>query len=308
MEFEIRLSGPVEVAAAGRCGDIGSTKTRLAFAALAWDASRTVGMETLIHRIWDEDPPFKAREALHAHVSRIRKALRVAGGSAPAVVSSTNAYVMRVDPDRVDLRRYTSCVDQARSLKDSRDDAAALRLLDHAAGLWRGEPLAGITGSWAARLRATVAESGLAAAMLRADILMRAGRFADAVPVLLPLADEHPVDEALTEQLAIALYGSSRTAEATRLLQRTRQRVVRDIGLDAGRRLRGVQQGILSGAPAAALLEGTGSGTGTGTGISTGTSTNTRTDPRAGSTPAPQPPPPPHPTASPTTSPATSPG
>lgn len=266
MEFEIRLSGPVEVEAEGRCGDIGSTKTRLAFAALAWDASRTVGMDTLIHRIWDEDPPFKAREALHAHVSRIRKALRVAGGSAPAVVSSTNAYVMRVDPDRVDLRRYTSCVDQARSLKDSRDDAAALRLLDDAAGLWRGEPLAGITGSWAARLRATVAESGLAAAMLRADILMRSGRFADAVPVLLPLADEHPVDEALTEQLAIALYGSSRTAEATRLLQRTRQRVVRDIGLDAGRGLRGVHQGILAGTPATELLESQGQGRSQGQG------------------------------------------
>ncbi|MFE0174706.1 tetratricopeptide repeat protein [Streptomyces sp. NPDC059002] len=260
MEFEIRLSGPVEVRAAGRRGDIGSTKTRLAFAALAWDASRTVGMDTLIRRIWDEDPPVKAREALHAHVSRIRKALRIVGGAAPAVVSRTNAYVMDVDPDRVDLRSYTSCVDQARSLKDSKDDDAALRLLDHADTLWRGEPLAGITGSWAEHLRATVAESSLAAAMLRADILMRAGKFTEAVPVLLPLADDHPVDEALAEHLAIALYGSSRTAEATRLLQRTRQRVVRDIGLDAGRRLRRVHQGILSATPAKALLDHHGTG------------------------------------------------
>ncbi|MFE2033067.1 tetratricopeptide repeat protein [Streptomyces scopuliridis] len=260
MEFEIRLSGSVEVRAAGRRNDLGSTKTRLAFAALAWDASRTVSVDTLIHRIWDDNPPVKAREALHTHVSRIRKVLRIAGSGAPAVVSRTNSYVMNVDPDRVDLRRYTSCVDQARSLKDSDDEGEAIRLLDHAASLWRGEPLAGITAYWAGHLRATIGERSLTAAMVRAEILMAAGKFADAVPVLLPLVEEHPVDEALVEQLALALYGSSRAAEATKLLQRTRQRVVRDIGLDAGQRLRQVHQGIISETPAAALLEQAGIG------------------------------------------------
>ncbi|WP_371536290.1 tetratricopeptide repeat protein [Streptomyces sp. NBC_00466] len=260
MEFEIRLSGSVEVHAAGLRNDLGSTKTRLALAALAWDASRTVSVDTLVHRIWDDNPPAKAREALHVHISRIRRSLKAAGSAAPQVLSRTNAYVLNLDPDRVDLRRYTSCVEQARSLKDSGDGGEAIRLLDVAASLWRGEPLAGMTADWAARLRAAVGESGLAGARLRAEILMEAGKFAEAVPVLLPPAEEHPVDEALVEQLALALYGSSRAAEATRLLQRTRQRVVRDIGLDAGHRLRRVHQGILSGTPAPALLVRSGAG------------------------------------------------
>ncbi|GGR67156.1 MULTISPECIES: AfsR/SARP family transcriptional regulator [Streptomyces] len=258
MEFEIRLSGAVEVRAAGRRGDLRSTKTRLTLAALAWDAGRTVSVDTLIHRVWDDHPPGKAREALHAHVSRIRASLRIAGGDAPPITSRTNSYVLQVDPDRVDLRCYQSCVHQARALKESDDQEAALRLLDRADGLWRGEPLAGIAGSWAEHLRTAVGETSLAAAMTRTEILLGEGRFADAVPVLLPLADEHPVDEALAERLAIALYGCDRTAEATRLLQRTRQRVVRDIGLDAGRGLHRVHQGILSGTPAAALLRRTG--------------------------------------------------
>ncbi|MFD4561034.1 tetratricopeptide repeat protein [Streptomyces sp. NPDC058469] len=260
MDFEIRLSGSVEIRAAGRRNDLGSTKTRLALACLAWDAARTVSVDALIHRIWDEHPPGKAREALHVHISRIRSSLRIAGGDAPAIVSRTNSYSLEIDPDRVDLRCYTSCVERARSLGDGGDEEGALRLLDRADGLWHGEPLAGITGSWAEHLRAAVEETGLAAAMTRAEILLRGGRFTDAVPVLLPLAEAHPVDEALAERLAVALYGSNRTAEATRLLQRTRQRVVRDIGLDAGRGLHRVHQGILAGTPAEALFPRTGAG------------------------------------------------
>lgn len=254
MEFEIRLSGSVEIRAAGHRSDLGSTKTRVTLAALAWDAGRTVSVDTLIHRIWDEHPPAKAREALHAHISRIRGSLRIAGDHMPAIVSRTNSYCLEIDPDQVDLRCYTSCVERARSLRERRDEEAALRLLDRAEGLWHGEPLAGIAGSWAEHLRVTIGETTLVAAMTRAEILFDAGKFADAVPVLLPLAEAHPVDEALAEQLAVALYGSNRTAEATRLLQRTRQRVVRDIGLDAGRGLHRVHQGILAGNPAAALL------------------------------------------------------
>ncbi|AJP02727.1 SARP family transcriptional regulator [Streptomyces cyaneogriseus subsp. noncyanogenus] len=256
MEFEIRLSGAVEIRAAGRRSDLGSTKTRVALAGLAWDAGRTVSVDTLVHRIWDEHPPGKAREALHAHISRIRGSLRLAGRDAPVIVSRTNSYSLQVDPNRVDLHCYRSCVERARTLRDGGDEGAALRLLDRAEGLWHGEPLAGITGSWAEHLRTAIGEIRLVAAMNRAEILLHEGKYADAVPVLMPLADAHPVDEALAERLAVALYGSNRTAEATRLLQRTRQRVVRDIGLDAGGGLHRVHQGILSGAPAAALLTG----------------------------------------------------
>jgi DNA-binding SARP family transcriptional activator len=243
VEWEIRLSGSVDIRADDRRSDPGSTKSRLTLAVLAWEAGRTVSMDTLIliHRVWDDHPPVKAREALHTHVSRIRNTLRLTGADAPAIVSRTNSYEMDVDPDLVDLRRYTNRVTQARSLRH--DDAeSALLLLSEADGLWHGEPLAGITGSWAEHLRATLTETRLGAATTRAEILIDMERFADAVPILLPLAEANPVDEALIERLALALHGSSRTAEATRLLQRTRQRVIRDIGLDAGQRLHRVQQ------------------------------------------------------------------
>jgi tetratricopeptide (TPR) repeat protein/DNA-binding SARP family transcriptional activator len=254
VEFEIRISGAVELRAAGRRGDLRSTKTRVALAALAWDAGRTVSVDTLIHRIWDDHPPGKAREALHAHVSRVRAALRALGEDAPTLRSGTNLYSLETDPDRVDLRRYTTGVERARALRDGGDAEGALRLLDRAEDHWHGEPLAGITGSWAEHLRAAAGETRLVAALTRAEILLDGGKYTDAVPVLLPLVEARPVDEALAERLAVALYGSNRTAEATRLLQRARQRVVKDIGLDAGRGLHRVHQGILAGTPAAVLF------------------------------------------------------
>ncbi|MER7916546.1 MULTISPECIES: tetratricopeptide repeat protein [unclassified Streptomyces] len=252
MEFEIRLSGTVEVLVDGRRGPLGPTKTRLLLASLAWDAGRSVSVDSLVHRIWDDHPPATARETLHTHISRVRRALRTAAPDAPTITSGTNSYVLHVDPDRVDLRAYTSCVEQARALKGS-DDDAALRLLERAEAHRYGEPLAGMTGSWPEHLRGAVGETTLVAAMTRAELLMNAQQFTEAVPVLAPLVSDHPVDEALVGLLAVALHGGGRTAEATRLLQRTRQRVIRDIGLDGGRRLRRIQEGILAGTPAGAL-------------------------------------------------------
>nr|WP_167532275.1 MULTISPECIES: tetratricopeptide repeat protein [Streptomyces] len=252
MEFEIRLSGSVEVRVDGRAMPLGPTKSRAALAALAWDAGRSVSVDSLVHRIWDDHPPATARETLHTHISRVRRALRTADPDAPVIASRTNSYVLHVDPDRVDLRAYTSCVEQARALKGS-DDDAALQLLERADAHRYGEPLAGISGSWPDHLRATVGETTLIAAMTRAELLMNAQKFTEAVPVLAPLVSEHPVDEALVGLLAVALHGGGRTAEATKLLQRTRQRVIRDIGLDGGRRLHRIQEGILAGTPAGAL-------------------------------------------------------
>ncbi|MFE3094149.1 tetratricopeptide repeat protein [Streptomyces sp. NPDC059248] len=260
MEFEIRLSGSVGIWTAQCRNDLGSAKTRVALAALAWDAGRTVGVDTLIHRIWDEHPPGKARVALRVHISRIRNALRMITEDAPAIISRTNSYVMQIDPERIDLRCYISSVEQARSFRDSGDKGEALNLLDRAEAHWYGEPMAGMVGSWVEHLRSVVGESNLVAARTRAEILLADGKFADAVPVLLPVAGARPADEGLAELLAVAFYGADRTAEATKLLQRTRQRVVRDIGLDAGRGLHRVQQGILAGLPAVSLLRRAGSG------------------------------------------------
>ncbi|MFI6346472.1 AfsR/SARP family transcriptional regulator [Streptomyces sp. NPDC050560] len=257
VEFEIRLSGPVTVHTAdGGAHTPASTKTRLAFAVLAWEAGRPVSVDKLVLRVWADAPPAKPRDAMHAHMSRIRAMLRRLGADAPALTSGSSSYTLGVDPDRVDLRRYVALVDRARALAESRDEPGALRLLREAEPFAAEEPLAGINADWADHLRTVVGEKRLAAGAVHSGILLGSGRFTEAIALLTALAEDFPADEALVERLALALHGSGRTAEAAQLLYGTLQRLSGE-GLHRNGRLRRIQQGILTGVPATALLQQT---------------------------------------------------
>ncbi|MEV0844382.1 tetratricopeptide repeat protein [Streptomyces sp. NPDC049954] len=255
MEFEIRLSGSVEIRTADSRHALGPPKTRLTLAVLAWEAGNTVGVESLVRRVWGEDPPLKAREALHSHVSRVRRALRECRLDPSVIVSRGNAYLLAVEPDQVDLHRYTDLVRRARALSRGGAGAEAWQVLDRADALWRGEPLAGMDTDWVQRLRAAVGDARTGALGLRAATLMRAGRYEEAVPLLAPLLEDRPVDESLVAQYALALHGSGRTGEAASVLRSARQRVVRRTGIDIGERLTATHSGVLAGVPAADLLD-----------------------------------------------------
>ncbi|MBT2387088.1 tetratricopeptide repeat protein [Streptomyces sp. ISL-11] len=254
-QMDIRLLGTIELRADGRRCGLGSGKAGCTLAALAYDVGRPVSLDTLVHRVWDDAPPPRARESLYTYASRIRAALRKVGGpDAPALAHHAHTYVLEADPETVDLRRYLSLTARARALDGGGDTQQALRLLDEAAGLWRGEPLAGLTGFWAEEVRATAEAAHLAAALTRAGLDLRLGRFADAVAALSAPAARHPTDESLAARLALALHGCGRTAEATHLLREVTHRLVTEHGTDPGEELRRVQHGILNGAPAVQLL------------------------------------------------------
>nr|WP_240968465.1 tetratricopeptide repeat protein [Streptomyces sp. HNM0575] len=233
---------------------LGSPKSGLTLAALAWDAGRTVGVDTLVHRVWDEHPPAKARDALYVHIHRIRKALvALAGPHAPEVISRTHTYKLQADPDTVDLRRYLTLLDQGHVLADSGSERDALKALKEASRLWAGEPLAGLPGAWAAEIRSIVNEKNLGAVLLQADIALRLGRFGEAVAALQPLAERHALKQPFAGQLALALHGYGRTEEAAHLLQRTLHHLWRS-GTEPSDELTRIHRGILAGTPVTALL------------------------------------------------------
>ncbi|MFH8610450.1 AfsR/SARP family transcriptional regulator [Streptomyces sp. NPDC018029] len=253
MEIGIRVLGTVALEYDGRLDLLGSAKERLIVAALALDAGRPVSLDTLIHRLWEDTPPAKPRAGLHTYAARIRRRLRAIGSGEP-LVQRAHTYLLDIRPEQVDCHRFEQLAARARTLADDADDGAALDLLREAAALWRGEPLAGLSGPWVESVRATLSQKQLAAHLTRFGIELRRGHFAELVPDVAALLDRHPGDETLAAQLMTATYGCGRQADALQVYETVRRHLREHLGADPGEALARLHHLILTRAPLGELL------------------------------------------------------
>jgi DNA-binding SARP family transcriptional activator len=246
---EIHVLGPVGLGVQdGRLG-LGSGKEASVLAALALDVGRPVPLDSLVDRLWD-DPPGRARENVHTYVSRLRRAIREAapGPSAPAITHRTHTYTLVTAPETVDWHRFLRLADRAGTVAAEGDDTRAATLFREAESLWT-EPLAGLPGLWARRVRTALVEKRRAVVGARVAVELRLGRFAETAGELSALVDEYRGDEALAGQLMIAYYGGGRQAEALHLYQRVRRILRTEFGTDPGEELVRVHRHILAGGP-----------------------------------------------------------
>jgi hypothetical protein len=126
--------------------------------------------------------------------------------------------------------------------------------LAEALGLWRGTPLAGIPGDWAAGVQDRYRQQRLDAAIRRAQAVLHAGDPDPILSVLPDLAAEYPLAEPLAALLIRALHAVGREAEAIDQYAAVRSRLADELGVEPGTELRSLHQAILRGElpPAAA--------------------------------------------------------
>ena len=247
--MELRLLGPVEVRAGGRVLPAGRPQQVTVLAVLAVDVGRPVPLDVLVDRVWDQAPPRRARRNLHTHISRIRRLLALADDVEPVqLMRGSSGYVLKVDRDRVDLHRFRHLVHRARDAGCADHDRVAL--LREALGLWRGEPLAGLPGEWAQRMRKGWRQQWLETLVGWAQAELLAGRPDLVISRLTGLVDEYPLVEPLAAELMRALHAAGRTAEALSCYTAVRERLVEQLGVDPGPQLRAVHHAILRGEPA----------------------------------------------------------
>ncbi|WP_170316758.1 ATP-binding protein [Acrocarpospora corrugata] len=170
--------------------------------------------------------------------------------------------MLETNPWNVDYYRSGQLRAQARAIADSGDIQQAVRLLNEESALWRGEPLAGLPGSWAARTRKNMEDERLRGAIDRVQFELHLGRHADLVVELSDLVDGNPYNEKLVELLMTALYRSGRQVEALEVYRRVRQHLVNGFGTEAGRQLQELHGRILQGDASLFLPPGSGIGTG----------------------------------------------
>ena len=265
-----RLLGPVELWVAGRPVDLGPAKRRTVLAALLVDAGRWVPAETLIDRVWGEDPPAQVRGTLYAHIARIRRVLAETGprlsgddtgrpevpSPAPELVRGPAGYRLDVLPDLVDMHRFRSLVARARRAEGA--DAARLLALREAMGLWQGTPLAGLPGAWAARTRESWLHQYVDAVPGWADAELRVGGHLVVVDALSVLVAEHPLVEPLAVALIRALDAAGRAPEALACYGALRKRLADELGTTPGAEARRAHQAVLREKAAPRPRSGTG--------------------------------------------------
>jgi DNA-binding SARP family transcriptional activator len=236
--MEFRILGPLEVVDRGRPVALGGPKQRALLAALLMTPNRAVSIDRLIDVLWPARPPAAAANALQFHVSQLRKLL----GDGGVIVTQEPGYLIRVDPDQLDLLTFERFVAEA----VGEEAARASRLLTEALDLWRGEPLADLADDATSQAEIQRVEAArLAALELRIEADLALGRHSQLVPEVEALVHEHPLHERLSGALMQALYGAGRQADALEVYRTTRQTFVAELGIEPSPALRELEQAIL---------------------------------------------------------------
>lgn len=245
--MEIRLLGRFDVVADGAVVALGGPRQRAVLAVLALNANEIVSVDRLADEVWGGDPPASAVVTLQRYISHLRRAL---DGLPLAIETRRPGYVLLVDADSIDARRFERLVEQGRAQWAAGAGAEAAEGLRQALALWQGDPLADFAYESFARIAITRLEELRAEAIeLRIDADLQLGRHRDLVPELEALVAANPLRESYRGQLMRALHRSGRQADALRVYQQGRHVLAEELGLDPGVALQQLEQAILSNDP-----------------------------------------------------------
>ena len=247
--MEFRILGPLEVIHGGRPVPVGGSRERAVLALLLASANRVVSADRVAEDLWGGEPPARAAHSLHVFVSRLRKALREAGGDG-IVVTQAPGYLAQVPAESLDAARFEALVTTARQhSSEGRADRAAATLRE-ALALWRGPPLADVAEGPIVRAEAArLEEARLAATEERVEADLACGRHAELVAELETLTREHPLRERMWGQRILALYRSGRQVEALRTYQDLRRFLAEEFGLEPSPATASLETAILHQSP-----------------------------------------------------------
>jgi predicted ATPase/DNA-binding winged helix-turn-helix (wHTH) protein len=246
--MRIGVLGPLEVSdAAGRPVRVGGHRVRALLILLALDAGRVVPAHALIERLWPEERPADAANALQSLVSRLRVALRQAGGPDGVVESSSAGYRLAVPPEAVDAIAFESQARAGSRALAKGDAGEAASLLRAALMRWRGSALTDVAGEeFAFAPAARLAELQAAATLdlIEADLTLGA---ADATMIgeLRELTAADQLAERPAALLMRALAAAGRQSEALAVYQRTCGQLAERLGVDPSPRLEQTYLAIL---------------------------------------------------------------
>ncbi|MFI6866956.1 BTAD domain-containing putative transcriptional regulator [Nocardia sp. NPDC050406] len=244
MTWQLSVLGPVELSLDGTPTSSMPPKQQAALMMLACARGRTVSIEELLDGLWGERRPPSAVGALRNYAWSLRKHFAT-GPEQVRLTSSTRGYRLEgpLDLDIDTVERQRAEAEQLRTVGEIERAEAVVRA---ALLRWRGDPLTGVPGPWAAaerarlrRLHRVLREDAVELAVARQD-------YAGAIAELEGLITTDPHSERLRGLMMTALYRAGRRTEALEEYQRIRRLLISDQGLEPGPALAELHQRILN--------------------------------------------------------------
>jgi DNA-binding SARP family transcriptional activator/DNA-binding beta-propeller fold protein YncE len=208
-------------------------------------ANEAIPRERLIEELWGEAAPKTVKAVLNVYLSRLRR-LFAEGTGEQLLLTHAAGYVLSVRPEQLDARRFETLLERGRRELASGDAERASPTLHDALALWRGPPLADLAFEPFAQSEiARLEELRLTAIEARIEADLALGRHDSLVAELENLVAVSPYREGLRAQLMLALYRSSRQAEALETYRRARRTFSDELGIEPGPRLQRLEGAIL---------------------------------------------------------------
>lgn len=253
--LEFRILGPLSVRVDGEEVPVGGPKQRALLALLLLSANRVVSRERIVGELFAEQSVNSADHALRNHVSRLRKVLAPAADG-PRLVARSPGYLLRIEPNELDLERFESLAVEGRDALAVGDAPSAAQAFRAAEALWRGRALADLELEPFLRVEVErLEDQRLALVEERLDAELALGRHAAVVPELEAVSAQYPYRERFRAQLMLALYRCGRQADGLEVYRRTRELLNDELGLEPSVELQELERAILVQAPALQLRD-----------------------------------------------------
>lgn len=252
---EFRVLGPVEAWRDATRIHLSGRLQRNLLSLLVLAGERVTTLDRLIDELWPGSGPAAARNAVHRHVGRLRSTLADGDGSPErdlVVATVASGYLLRVDPERVDLWRFRALARAGHDALTADQPERAAALLSDALTLWRGQAFDGASTPSIDQAVVALEEERLAAVEDRAEATLRLGGHNRLVSELSLLVAQHPLRERLRAAHMVALYRSGRQGDALAAYQDARRALVDELGIEPSGELRQLHEQLLAGGPVAA--------------------------------------------------------
>lgn len=235
--MEVYLLGPLFIKVDGNRYTVPGKKLGSLIAVLAMAGGDLIHRDELVEELGFEQSMQRNVNALHAHVTRLRRWLDKTCIPSEILISEGNGYRLDIAANSVDALRFIELTEAAWKLGAAQPHEQ-VAMLEQALGLWRGTAFVNVADG----ARVMQAANSMQQLKFEAQEQMvgALAQLRDCKRVILTASrfiSEDPLREGLWDHLMAALYEQGRYAEVLSNYQRISQLLADELGIDPNPKL-----------------------------------------------------------------------